>query len=674
MKKDLLVALLCLLSAPLSQGAEPALQNARPVRAGGAEGLAPLSFGMTYSNRPRGYAYLTSQEYPDIFVLISSGLPGVRGIYRCGYDGKNADGSLVYKKPVQVGHPWGTKLPPSRFRVFQREGETYSLWLSPKKLTVTRWDDAQQAFVKVTESPWQGIEKPIGSFDVIPRGNRDLELVLLCSDGSSYRPETFKGDRQSYYDGAGIYRGELPRYGVFRFTVDARNWQQVSEVEQVSPDMNVVVGGSEIAAVCGPDGTPDGYLVTGLLGSMKFLPRTRGESPVHHVWKDERNILVHPAYSSRVIPFGGPDKVRDELIIGGESALYHYEYAGTRADGSPVYTEPKPILQRGADLYSGSLTVPCVTDWDGDGVLDIVAGNSEGRLLFFKNNGTDREPDFNGLPEQIEAGGKPILLRPGYHIVQGPFEGAWGYLCPAVFDWNGDGLPDVIVSGSRAKFEVMLNRGTRTAPRLDPPVPLRFDNMELWGTWRVRPAMARIDGRNVIVIMDDDNALHLYRQVDDFNVEDGGKLRLTDGRPITGHNARQEGLGQWGRGKLHFVDWDSDGKLDLLVGSIKRSSYPSPERGLPCTRFERKEIGMQVMLLRNAGTNREMKFEEPVQFQVDGKDFYMGAHSNAPVPCLLGDTSGGANLLVGVESGKFFFFEHGHLTTVGIDGQQGGSR
>ena len=29
--------------------------------------------------------------------------------------------------------------------------------------------------------------------------------------------------------------------------------------------------------------------------------------------------------------------------------------------------------------------------------------------------------------------------------------------------------------------------------------------------------------------MDKDNALHMYRQIDDFNVEDMGKLRLTDG-------------------------------------------------------------------------------------------------------------------------------------------------
>ena len=72
------------------------------------------------------------------------------------------------------------------------------------------------------------------------------------------------------------------------------------------------------------------------------------------------------------------------------------------------------------------------------------------------------------------------------------------------------------------------------------------------------------------------------------------------------------------------------------------------------------------MYFENIGTNENMVFKEPVQMQVDGHDMYLGAHSNAPEPCLLGDISDGPNLIVGCESGKYFFFVHSHLTTVGI--------
>ena len=76
------------------------------------------------------------------------------------------------------------------------------------------------------------------------------------------------------------------------------------------------------------------------------------------------------------------------------------------------------------------------------------------------------------------------------------------------------------------------------------------------------------------------------------------------------------------------------------------------------------------MLFKNIGSNKKMKFAEPVQLQFKGENFYLGAHSNAPTPCMLGDTSGGVNLLVGCESGKFFFFEHRDITYLTIDGEK----
>lgn len=669
MKKHLFLLALCGCVLQSLPAAEP-LRHAHPIMAGGAQGLAPMSFGMTYSNAPRGFAYISSDDYPDLFVLVQSGTPEARGFWRCAYDFTTDDGALVYREPVRVATPWdGEKKFPAQIRVFQDGDDVYLLRLTTKKLTVARWDGSR-AFTTMAETPMRGIDYPVASFDFIRRGKRDIELAILCHDGRSYRPETFKGDRQSYYDGAGIYRGTLPGSGLFRTTLDAVNWRQITDVEQVGCDMNLVIGASELACVRSADGSYDGYLFTNKLGSMKFIPYRKklpkdGFAP-HHAMRDEHSIRVHTAYSSRVIPFPARRGAPQDLVIGGEAAMYHYRYTGSTPGGAPLYAAPRPILQRNAPLYGGSLTVPNVVDWDGDGRLDIVAGNSEGRLLFFRNDGTNDAPDF-AMPEEVCAGGRPILLRPGYHVVQGPFEASWGYLCPTVCDWNGDGLPDVIVSGSRAKFEVMLNRGTREKPLLDAPVPLSVDNLELYGTWRVRPAIARVGGRNVIVIMDSDNALHMYGRGDDYNVEDMGKLRLTDGSPITGHNNGMEPLGQMGRGKLRFVDWDGDGRLDLLVGSIKRSSYPSPERGLPYARFKKKEYGLQVMLFINAGTDERMAFREPVQLQVDGRDFYLGAHSNAPEPCFLGDTSHGPNLLVGCESGKYYFFEHDRLTTVGVD-------
>ena len=653
----------------LTAHAAAPLRHAAPIPAGGDEGLSPLTFGLTYNNSPRGCAFLSSEEAPDLFVAVQHGMPEAKGFFRCAYEGRTAEGDPIYGKPQRVDSPWSEeKTVPWNLRVFQDGDDIWLVRLTRTYMQVARWNG--RGFEMETKCEVWGFDYPLGSYDLVRRRKGEIEVVVLCHDGGEYRPATFPGNKQSYYDGAGIYRGELHASGLFRFTVND-NWEQITRVEQVSSDMRLMVGASRVACVYNKERTLDGYLIGGRLGSLKYIPYQaklpKGGMRALHVMQNENEVRVHSAYSNQLVAMPMAQGECSGLLIGGESAMYTYHFDRLTAKGAPIYAERHVVLERQAPLYGGSLTVPNVVDWDGDGVLDIVAGNSEGRLLFFKNCGTNREPDFARSTE-VEADGKPLVLRPGYYVVQGPFEASWGYLCPKVFDWNGDGLLDVVTSGSRAKYEVLLNRGTKTEPKLDAPVALSCDNLELHGSWRVRPALAKVGEQVVMVTMDDDNALHLYGRVDDWHVEDLGKLQLADGRPITGHtHSPKENMGQWGRGKLSFADWNGDGKLDLFVGSVKRSSYPSPEQGLPYSRFLKKKIGMQVMYFENVGTNEAMRFAEPKQLLVDGEDFYLGAHSNAPEPCALGDTSHGLNLVVGVESGKYFFFEHNRLGYAGYD-------
>lgn len=658
----------CSMSLCVAHAAAP-LKHAHPIPAGGEEGFSPMSFGMTYNNAPRGAAFLSSEEMPDLFVGVQHGTPEARGLFRCAYAGRTAEGDPIYHKPQRITAPWSdVKKIPSNIRIFQDGEDVWMVRLTKTTIQTFLWDG--RGFEEVAKNEVSGFDYPIASFDMVRRHRGEIEIAVLCHDGGAYRPATFPGDKQSYYDGAGIYRGALHGSGLFRLTV-SDDWQQISPVEQVSSDMHLMVGASRVACVYNQARTLDGYLIAGRLGSLKYIPYTKrvpkGGLRALHVMKNETEVRVHSAYSTQMIALPTAKEDCSGLFIGGEAAMYAYEFAGFTAKGAPIYADAKTVVERNAPLYGGSLTVPNVVDWDGDGVLDIVAGNSEGRLLFFKNRGTDREPDFARSTE-VEAGGKPILLRPGYYVVQGPFEASWGYLCPTVFDWNGDGLLDVVTSGSRAKYEVMLNRGTKHEPKLDAPFALSCDNLELHGSWRVRPALAKVGDQTLIITMDDENALHLYGRVDDYHVEDLGKVQLHNGRPITGHtHSPKENMGQWGRGKLRLFDWNGDGKLDLFIGSVKRSSYPSPERGLPYSRFLQKKVGMQVMYFENVGTNDAMRFAEPKQLLVDGEDFYLGAHSNAPEPCYLGDTSNGPNLVVGAESGKYFFFEHQRLGYAGYE-------
>jgi hypothetical protein len=52
-------------------------------------------------------------------------------------------------------------------------------------------------------------------------------------------------------------------------------------------------------------------------------------------------------------------------------------------------------------------------DWDGDGVRDLFVGQfEEGKILYFRNEGTEREKRF-AAGVYLEAGGQPIKIDVG---------------------------------------------------------------------------------------------------------------------------------------------------------------------------------------------------------------------------------------------------------------------
>ena len=134
---------------------------------------------------------------------------------------------------------------------------------------------------------------------------------------------------------------------------------------------------------------------------------------------------------------------------------------------------------------------------------------------------------MSGVP--LKASGQEIYIQPGYRMdIQGPGEARWGYTWPTVVDWNEDGLPDILMCDSTARHTLYINRGTKTEPELDAGNPLYIDGLELHGTWRVKPAVAKLGERMAYVTLDGDDEFHLYWRLDDYNLEDGGKLKLED--------------------------------------------------------------------------------------------------------------------------------------------------
>ena len=132
---------------------------------------------------------------------------------------------------------------------------------------------------------------------------------------------------------------------------------------------------------------------------------------------------------------------RPSLVVAEEDGTVSL-LANTAPRGQePVFAAPHHLQQVDPYVKSGVLSRPVAVDWNGDGKLDLLSGNSAGYIQFFENTGTTAEPIFADRG-YLTAGGKVIRRIAGPNgSVQGPAEEKWGYSNPSVADWDMDGTP-----------------------------------------------------------------------------------------------------------------------------------------------------------------------------------------------------------------------------------------
>lgn len=650
--------------------AAPALVSGEPLGLGG-DGRGPMSAGL--STYPVGIATLPGCERPTIFIVAGrfSHNPGLFA-----HDWHTTASGPVIGDPTPVHYPFfseNSRVAPPSGLIFQtRDGRVYGFWIHDGALVRTRYEPSSNEFVPLPLPPLPvnilpGADptpranpdgRAVERVGVLERDNGSLLVVLSVPDSTVYLPAGFKGRRDpdfDPYDGRGIWRGGLPRVFLYAGSLpgpeadvsEIAGLRQVSSAERGALFSHGSLAFPDLGNGVGADLVTGSYL--GVFYHYR-LPADDSEPwPMASLVRgiDDRAVRNNFVWTSPIaVP--GPGGLRSDLVVGGEGALQHYRFDRFAEDGTPVYAGPDSLLVENTQLYTGSLPVINSVDWDGDGATDLVVGNSEGRILFFRNHGTNAKPDFR-RGEALAAGGRTIHIQPGYAALQGPDEARWAYVSPVVVDWDGDGLPDILSSDSRAMHYLFLNTGSKNSPQLASAEPLFCDGLDVHGTWRVRPGAARWGEEMAYVALDSDDEFRLYWRIDDVNLRDGGKLRLEDGSAIGANFIHAGGTG---RTKFTLADWDGDGVMDILVGTPRHGSVPNPETGLP------QSLGLPgaaVLWLRNTGTNPEPKFAWPRLLQVRGQPVYFGQHACSLALTDLGG-AGGPHLLVGDEEGRIHFF------------------
>ncbi len=281
---------------------------------------------------------------------------------------------------------------------------------------------------------------------------------------------------------------------------------------------------------------------------------------------------------------------RPDIICGDEDGRVAFIENSGKADanGVPVFAPPRYFQQEADDLKCGALATPVGVDWDGDGAMDIISGNSAGYILFYKNlSAPGVEKPKWAAPMYLEADGKVIRFMAGANgSIQGPAESKWGYTTQSVADWDGDGLPDLIVNSILGKVVWFKNVGTRRQPKLAAaqPIEVEWDGAPpalAWGwmqpegkalltQWRTTPFAVdwNRDGLTDLVMLDHEGYLAFFERAK----RDGKLVLLSPKRALC--NEKGEPLllskgtaGKSGRRKICITDWDGDGKLDILLNS-----------------------------------------------------------------------------------------------------------
>lgn len=645
----------CLIVLATACKAEPYLPpGTQALPSAAAKGRGPLAL-VNLNHHVLGHARVFGGAMPDLFV---AGYGGPQAVHLFRWVDTAETGAPVFAQPVQVKCPFKDK-----GIVLETKEGIFGLWIDKGELVRTAFDREALEFretqrVKIS----LGVKSP-SSLAALTNGDGSLDLAFEVTSVGKEPEGSRNTEEWRPYNSSGIAVGE-PRY---RYLMGTR-WPAGQAMEEglkiTTTQQEVYFSMHGITGVNLGAGHERDVVTGSRQGNLVFYHNKAGGG-----FKLEKkrlaagtdgNALRHPSINPSVCAYPTAKGIASDLIACGEGSLYFYRFTGEfTTAGAPVYADPVSVLQENADLYAGTLPSPTTVDWNSDGVLDILAGNSEGFVLFFENIGSNDEPKF--LPAtRVQAGGRDIQVQAGYAgSLQGLQEARWGYLSPNAIDWNDDGTLDLITGDITGDYLIYLNRGTAKEPMLDAAHPLYCDGIDLHGMWRCRAALAKVGKRTALAIVDGEDHFHLYWRIDDYNVEDGGKLKLEDGKPI-GTSGGPGGMS--GRCKLDFFDWNQDGNLDLVIGTGRVVSIPDRETGYPMPSIGKKTLGTPLLML-NKGTNEKMKFARPTLFKDEGDKIIQpgGAHETGAVGTLLG--GGGPNLLICNEAGRLFLLPGKKLQT-----------
>jgi len=193
-----------------------------------------------------------------------------------------------------------------------------------------------------------------------------------------------------------------------------------------------------------------------------------------------------------------------------------------------------------------------------------------------------------------------------------------------VMDWNGDGLNDLILGDRDGFVTVYLNQGTNDAPKYAMGMKLKSGGKEIKVRSPSSPYLVdwNGDGKVDLLVGNGGGYLHLFLNA--------GAQDSFDFAPGVMVQAAGKDLDVGGKASPCVVDWNEDGKIDLLLGNGSGEIY----------------------LYLNEGSNEQPVFGKPIK--LNGGKLDVGSTSSPDVVDWNGD--GKKDLVIGNGDGEIWVF------------------